>query len=264
VTVASANLRVTAAGDSIRVIMDRAWRGGDGVQQLLKRKRALVARVKLEDGGSVIAKLWCSPGIRALIRRKTRTSNCHNEWKVLRVLSAERASVPRPMGHCELLSGQYTEGLLIEDLGESKLGLSHVKALIREGREQEHEQLVNWLIELTELMLRHGVVDPDHGLHNVLVTSTGRPVRIDFEVARVIRGGIEKRPAYGQMLGRLLTSYIFAAQPDLPRIQWFARRIEQTLNPPASVLREAGRFVQEQMDRQRLTMNVNTQIRLEW
>ena len=262
-TIASAKPMASVADDSIPAIMDRAWRGGEGVQLLLKRKRALVARVKTGDGKTVIAKLWCSPGIRALIRRKTRTSNCHNEWKALSVLSMAGASVPRPIGHCELLSGQYTEGLLIEDLGECILGLSRAKSLLREGREREHEQFIDWLLELTQLMLRHGVIDPDHGLHNVLVKSDGQAVRIDFEVARVT-SAIGRQAAYGQMLGRLLTSYIFAAQPDLERIHWFAQRIQKSLKPEAAVLRVAARYVQEQMDKQRATMNVDTQVKLDW
>lgn len=262
-TISWAKPRPDASDGSILKIMDRAWRGGEGVQQLVKRKRALVARVKTDNGGSVIAKLWCSPGITALIRRKTQTSNCHNEWKALSVLSAAGASVPRPMGHCELLSGPYTEGLVIEDLGECTLGLSRAKTLLQEGRGQEHERFIDWLFELTELMLKHGVIDPDHGLHNVLVKSDGRAVRIDFEVAKVSTL-IGKQVAYGRMLGRLLTSYIFAAQPNLERIHWFARRIEQSFKPEATVLRGAARYVQEQMNIQRTTMKVDTQVKLDW
>jgi hypothetical protein len=243
--------------------MDRAWRGGEGVQQLLKRQRALVARVKLAEGQSVIAKLWCSPGIRALIRRKTGTSNRQNSWKALTVLHGAGAAVPRPIGHCELLNAPYTEGLLIEDLGECVLGLMHVKTLIREGREQEHERFLDWLLAQTELMLKHGVIDPDHGLHNVLVKSDGRALRIDFEMAR-LTSAVGNRTPYGQMLGRLLTSYIFAAQPDLARIASFAGRIEKTLHPQPAVLRQAARYVQEQMDKQRVTMNVDTQVKLDW
>jgi hypothetical protein len=263
-TVASAKPQGGISSHSIQAIMDRAWRGGDGVQQLLKRNRALVARVRLDDGGSVIAKLWCSPGIRALIRRKTQTSNCHNEWKALSVLHAAGASVPRPVGHCELLSGQYTEGLLIEDLGECILGLTHVKTLIRERREQEYERFVDWTFELTDLMLKNGVIDPDHGLHNVLVSGDGRPLRIDFEVARVIRGTIGKQPLYGEMIGRLLTSYVFAVQPDASRIEKFAARIEKSFNPAKPVLQRAGQYVRDQLKRQSATMNVHTQLRLDW
>ncbi|HEV8607737.1 MAG TPA: lipopolysaccharide kinase InaA family protein [Tepidisphaeraceae bacterium] len=244
--------------------MDRAWKSGDGVQQLLKRERALVARVRVDDGGSVIAKLWCSPGIRALLRRKTRTSNCHAEWKVMNFLHEVGASVPRPLGHCVLVSGPYTEGLLIEDLGECVPGLSHVKTLLRAGREAEHERFIDRIIEMTELMVRHGVIDPDHGLHNILVCSDGRPVRIDFEVARVVRGPIGQRSIYGEMIGRLLTSYVFAAQPDTSRIEKFAKRLEKRLNPPAAVLQRAAKYVQEQLAKQSATMGVHTQVQLDW
>src|SRR5882762_2174892 len=110
---------------------------------------------------------------------------------------------------------------------------------------------------MTALMLKHGVVDPDHGLHNVLVGRDGRPVRIDFEVAKVIGGAIGQRPIYGDMVGRLLTSYVFAAQPDSARIQQFAKRLEEALRPPRPVLERAANYVREQLAKQSATMDVH-------
>jgi len=262
--IATPKMRSGFSAEQTHEIAERAWRQGDGVQQLLKRDRAMVARVTLEDGQTVIAKLWSSPGVFSLFRRKIGTSNCQSASKALRILHQAGVAVPRPLGECVMLSGSYTEAMLVEDLGDCILGIDHVKKLLREGREAEHDEFVDQIFEMTEAMLKQGVLDPDHGLHNILVGEDGRPVRIDFEVAKIVRGEIGKRPAYGEMLGRLLTSYIFAVQPDLARIQAFAQRIEQSLNPPAAALRGAGRYVQEQMAKQRATMNVDTRMKLDW
>jgi serine/threonine-protein kinase RIO1 len=263
-SVTHAPIAAAMSSQAMHDIVDRAWKAGAGVEHLLKRKRALVARVKLDDGGSVIAKLWCSAGVRALLRRRMQATNCHAEWKALTLLHKAGASVPRPVGHCLMRKGPYTEALLVEDLGVCVMGLTYVKTLLREGREAEHEQFIDRIFEMTEVMLSHGVLDPDHGLHNILVKADGQPVRIDFEVARIAKGPRGQGPIYGDMIGRLLTSYIFAAQPDLARIGAFVRRIEKSLNPPSPVLRRAARYVQEQMKKQRTTMNVDTHVKLGW
>jgi hypothetical protein len=252
------------SSEEIHQIADRAWRLGAGAQQLLKRNRAMVARVKLENGESVIAKLWCSAGVYALLRRRMGTSNCQLAWKALSVLHIAGVAVPRPLGQCVMLTGPYTEAMLIEDLGDCILGIDHVKKLLREDREAEHNQFVDQVFEMTEAMLRHGVLDPDHGLHNILVGADARPVRIDFEVAKVIRGEIGKHSAYGEMMGRLLTSYVFAVQPDTSRIEKFAARIEEALAPPKPVLQRAGKYVRDQLAKQSATMGVHTELHLDW
>src|SRR3954471_6006972 len=70
----------------IEAIAARAWQQGRCVRELKKRDGALVARVQLEDGVNVIAKLWHRHGVGALVRRVTRTSNWHAEWRTLKCL----------------------------------------------------------------------------------------------------------------------------------------------------------------------------------
>src|SRR5438445_3237127 len=254
----------TMSHQEISLAARRASDGGEGVEQLLKREKVLVARVMLENGESVIVKLWSGLGIRGLLRRMTGTSNMQAEWRTLRHLYGAGVAVPRPLGRCWARDGHYTDAILIEDLGKCTLGLTHVKSMLREGRDAEHEQFVTKLMEMTQLILDQGIVDPDHGLQNILVRANGEPVRIDFELARISRSVRWRRKQYGNMIGRLLTTYVFAAQPDMMRIKQFAQRLRTSLSLPPGILQRAGEYAQEQMAKQLVLKGIDTRLELEW
>jgi hypothetical protein len=61
-----------------------------------------------------------------------------------------------------------------------------LKQLIQTGQEQQVLRFENVMIEMTEQILAARMIDVDHGLVNIVVQTSGRPVRLDFELARLV------------------------------------------------------------------------------
>ncbi len=233
---------------------------------LRDRPDGKVARATDESGRSVIVKLWKRPGLNGLIRRLTRTGSVLREYRTLDLLHRAGMKVPAPLGYrkINLDAVDYTDALFVEDIGECVTALSHVKRLIAENRQEELTAFEDDLVEMTAALIDAGVVDPDHGMLNVVVLPNGRPVRLDFEIARRVIYPALATKAYGDTLGRLIASYTFAVQPDVNRVREFAKRLKDQLDPPAAALKRCKWYVKDRLDRQRREIQLDVNVDLPW
>lgn len=248
----------------MRLLADRAALGGEGVEILRQRPDAMVARVA-GSSGTVILKLWVRQGIRGLLRRVTRTGSVLREWRTLCHLYRAGVSVPKPLGYCRVqVAGQpYTDALGMEDLGNCRSALECVKTLARQGNEAELARFEDQLIGLTCSLLRAGFVDPDHSLVNTVVPEHGRPVRLDFELARFVRCPSWALNSYSEMIGRLIATYVFAVQPEVGRARRFATRLADVLNASRRVRRKAYAFTTGMLRHQQ-RLGIDVRFELDW
>jgi len=230
---------------------------------LKSRADARVVRTALDDDRSMIVKLWSRPGWRGVIRRMTGTSSLQRENRTLLRLHKAGVAVPRPLAYLRLgrQDAPYTDALCLEDLGESVLAMSHLKKLIRLSDTAAAEQIEQEMIDMTGQMVDDHVLDPDHGLHNMIVTNAGRLVRLDFETAQHVISVKFQPKLYSEMLGRLITTYVFAVQPDLKRIEPFIRKLIRRCRPPQEVLAAAQVYYDRAMQKQWDQQNVDSRLR---
>lgn len=158
----------------------------------------------------------------------------------------------------------YTDVLFMEDMGDCESATEHLKRLIRAAAERQVLDFENPLIELTAQIVEAGMPDVDHGMLNIVVQSSGKPVKLDVELARKMVWPRLFPGMYGRMLGRLIGLHAFAVQPDVDRTARFAKRLCARLKPPASVLRRAGTCAREMMKKQRHSIGIDTQLDLTW
>jgi hypothetical protein len=136
------------------------------------------------------------------------------------------------------------------------------KAMLKAGRHNEAAVFEEALLHATEVMLACGLIDTDHRLPNFVVRPDGRPVRLDFELARPVRQPRRHPEKLGRMIGTFLGSYLFAVQPDTARARRFAERLQARLDLSPKVLAIAKAHIDEMTERQKKEIGMDT--RMEW
>lgn len=239
----------------------------DRAQVISRRGNRVVIRWRETDAGdSIIIKLWSRPDLRGELRRWLRIAPSDCEWKNLLRLSKFNVAVPSPLGFSRAtpsIAG-YTDVLFMEDLGDCETATEHLKQLIRAGEEQQALRFENAVIEITRQLLEAGMLDEDHGMLNIVVQPSGRPVRLDLEITRRVFWPRLFPSLYGRMLGRLIGLHAFAVQPEVGRTTRFAERLRDRLEPPPAVLERAADHAREMMAQQLLKSGIDTQLTLPW
>lgn len=233
---------------------------------LRKRVDVLTVRRWVGDDHSIIVKLWNRPGLKGWLRRTSRTAPVVREAAALRRLEGSDSPVPKLLGRFRLDQPRHshTDGLVIEDLHPCELGFNVLKACAAEGVDHRVQEMNQKITDLTEHLLASSILDTDHRLTNMVVTSEGRWYRIDFEHARFVRR-TERHPQWlGEMLGRLLATHIFAVQPELTYVDDFAHRIAPLVNSSPRVRNCVEAIVVQMLETQRQTMGVDTRYTFSW
>jgi hypothetical protein len=233
-------------------------------EKLKEESDALTLRLHLPADDSVIVKLWQRPGARGVLRRLTRTDPASREHHALERLHRSGIPVPLPLGisRIEIDGLPFTDAFFLQDLGPCQTALHHLQLLIRAGHERAVAGFLDEVVELTAAVVEARVIDTDHHLNNMVVTAEGRLVRLDTELARAYRSP----PAgpYGEMLGRLVGSLVFAVQPEVERAIGFAESLTRRLEPGDAVLRAASAQVERMLAGQRRHRGLDTQVALPW
>lgn len=246
--------------DAMRVDLDNS-------RVINRRKDCMVVRCgDVETGNSIIVKMWSRQGLKGLVRRVLRITPGFHEWRSLSRMRAAGVPVPVPLGFCNVSPSflGYTEALFLEDLGACESASTHLKKLIQGRNEKSVIAFENELIDITEQIVRAGILDLDHGMNNIVVTQLGRLVKLDVELARRVFWPSRFPAMYGRMLGRLIGLHAFAVQPDVDRNRRFTERLCERLSPPPGALRRAGVYVRELMRKQRDEIGLDTQLVFPW
>ena len=221
-----------------------------------------VVRVYGKDGGSWVVKMWNRPGLRGLLRRLSGTAPHQRESRCLTRLRRQGVSVPEALSVMRVAhpSLPFTDALVLQDLGECEIALEHVKRLVRAGRQAELDAFLESIVELTAGMVEAGVIDRDHSFLNVVARPDGSPARLDLEIAQ----DRIRADAYGEMLGRLVATLIFALQPDAARVTPFVTALIERLRPARAVIDVASETVEQMLSHQRRSGGPDTRIELPW
>lgn len=246
--------------EALRTSFDRA----DVIHRA--RNRIVIRWRRAEPADSIIIKMWSHRGLKGKLRRLLRVTSADKELQNLVRLSSANMAVPRPLGCCPVEPGiaGYTDALFMEDMGECELSTDYLQRLIRTGQDQQALYFENVLIEMAAQILDAGMLDADHGLSNTVVQESGRPVRLDLELARRVIWPRLFADMYGEMLGRLIGLHAFAVQPDASRSTRFAERSCERLRPPRRVLKRAGVYARKMMQTQLDQTGIDTRLVLPW
>jgi hypothetical protein len=229
-------------------------------------KEGLVARATKADGSSAVLKFWKRTGLRGALRRLTQTGTAYLERNAQQHLIQHNLRVPKVYGvyHMRNAGARHTECLVQEDLGVCRDATEVLKQYILDSNTDAVDLFEKEIISSTCIMVESGLLDVDHRLPNYVVPPTGKPVRLDFELAKRVRFlGLETRQ-YGTMLGTLLGSYVFAVQPDQVRMEQFAEKLVVALKPPKAVLHIAGERIANMIDRQKKEAGIDTAFTPPW
>ena len=245
-----------------------ALRGSfDDADVINQRENRIVIRWRWpETDDSIIIKMWSRPDLNGSLRRLLGIAACNHEWRNLVRMSNFGIAVPRPLGFFRIVPSiaGYTDALFMEDLGQCESATEHLKRLIQAGQEQQALSFENVQIEMTAQMLEAGMLDADHGMHNIVVQPSGCPVKLDVELGRRVIWPRLFPAMYGTMLGRVIGMHAFAVQPNVGRSTRFAKRLAERLTPPPRVLDRAGIHAREMMQKQLQETGIDTRLILPW
>ena len=245
-----------------------ALRGSfDDADVISQRENRIVIRWRrAETGESIVIKMWSRSDLNGRLRRLLRIAACNHEWRNLVRMSIFCIAVPRPLGFCRVVPSiaGYTDALFMEDLGVCTAATEYLKRLIQIGQEQQALKFENVQIEMTVQMIEAGMLDVDHGLHNIVVQPSGRPVKLDVELGRRVIWPRLFPAMYGHMLGRMIGMHAFAVQPDVGRTTRFTERLCERLKSPPRVLKRAGIHAREMMQKQLQETGIDTRLILPW
>ncbi len=232
-------------------------------EQLKLRSECAVYRIDLTPE-SVILKLWNRPGIRGVVRRCVGSSPAQKEMRAVRLLQKTGVSVPGIVGFHRVTIDNFpwTDAVFFEDIGNCEKAMNYVKYLLARQEEDDLAKFLDSIIEMTDSLIRGGVVDLDHNFNNIVATPDGKAVRLDFE--RAYRSYLRWFPTvyYGRMLGFLISSYLFAVQPNVERATDFGKKLILRTKPPTRVLRATQRYIDNTMEWQKRRRGVNTRFTL--
>ncbi|MCJ8331976.1 MAG: hypothetical protein HRT89_20485 [Lentisphaeria bacterium] len=235
---------------------------------LREKEDSLVARAEGIYGKTVIYKFWRRSGMRATIRKYTRTNAARKEWQALQLLN-ERGicNVPRPIACLDLkapLSSSYTECLIEEDMGICLDATECLNGHIRAGRENEVAHFETVIIQNTVALIKCGFLDPDHRLPNFIITPNDEICRLDFELATRVYIPSLFPKLYGEMIGTFIGSYIFAVQPNQFRVKLFTKRLQDELAASEKVLAQATITVNRMLAKQYKEIGLDSRFNPPW
>lgn len=232
---------------------------------LAKSERRIV-RYPVAEAQTVIVKLWARPDLKTRIKKHLGIASVDQEWKNLNRAQGLGLRVPAPLGHAHLPRNPspYTGAMVCEDLGPCTLAVDYVKACLAQGAQRSLESFDEELLEMTATMVRGGLLDSDHGLINVVVDRSCKPVRLDFEMARHVEHLRLHTGLYARMLGHLLLTYTFAVQPDTERTELLAARLLERLAPAGAVLEQARSYLERRLEQQAQKLGLVTRVALPW
>lgn len=194
--------------------------------------RGGLSRIYLDNGKTVVVKLWYARNAKEKIKALVRLSNGCREWRMHRIIHQAGVDVPRPLAfhRFNMNDVEICEVMVLEDLGETENGMVHFKRLISQGNEAVIMAFEDLLIDKTIRLLNLHILDIDHQMNNFVVDKNKRLLRIDFECARRYPFHLKPRKLYVEMVARFITGHIHAVQPDVSRSVSFAERLYARLD----------------------------------
>jgi len=251
-----------------RELLARFVADGDGAARLKHRPRdSAVYRIPALDGShTVILKVWRRTGLRSRLRILLRTSPLLREVAGMNLMRSCGIPGPQPLARLsfERSSPIWTHALFMEDLGECRMAVDHIRELVANQRHDEVRSFAAQVIGMTTAMVRRGILDIDHGFVNIVTRAAGTPVRVDFEQVRLVRW-VSLFPAlYARMLSRLVSSFTYGVQPEVGLAEQFAVQLQAALSPPRRVLLRAADLVSAGMERQNRDTGIDTRLDLPW
>ena len=242
---------------SLRSAVLDGIQNGTRLDMLFERPTKCVARLHLDSGSSVIAKLWARPGAKGFLRRATRTGNLHREWWALEKLHEHGVRVPAPLLKLRFHDRPrgYTEGMLCEDLGECQRANLHLEEMVAAG--ESTESFDRQIVDMTAAVLRAGVMDVDNHLNNFVFLEDGSLARIDLELARR-PWAVNADKELGELLGAMVCTYLLAVQPNVALAEPFCDMLKAAVQPSAKVCGLTTQVVQRKLEKQRQTIGVDT------
>ncbi len=252
--------------DAMRRVVQAVLGESRQVEVLHRRGDGTVFRWRDGDGASLVVKVWRRPDFLGVVRRCLRIDSASYEWRSMVRLHRAGLHVPQPLGRCRMEANAlgFTDAILMEDMGGCTQAAEYIKKLIADGDEMRVESADQQLVEMTAVILAARMIDTDHSLVNIFVRDDGELLRLDFEMARWV--GLPRlfRGMYGRMLGRLLSSYTFAVQPDDQRVRRFARGVASKLAPPTRAMQAAQRYLDAMLEEQRARRSIDMRVPNVW
>ena len=224
----------------------------DEMDIISKRSFRLVVRRESPDGTPVIVKLWARPGWKGAARRLLGQTAARYEFRNLKMM--ERLGVPAPRaygyGRAAPNAQGYTDAMVMEDLGQIELAGIYLKGRVQAGDEAAVQHFEDEVIRMTGILTRARVIDFDHSMVNIVVKDRD-PIRLDLEKARRVPWVGLRPKRYGEMIGQLLATYVFAVQPDMARAGHFAEKLFAEIKPAPGIVKLAQAHVDKQLKRQK-------------
>jgi hypothetical protein len=225
----------------------------DNWEVLMVNDGKVICRFPWTDGKTYILKLWSTQGWQAKFKQWIGNSAVDRELNILRHLAATEIRVPVPVGWkwMSLPGIEYSQATVLEDLGPVVRVLETYKAYRETGDEAAAWDLEEQMINITAGLLENNVVDADHGMVNTIVTANKEVVRLDFEVASIVKNPLAPTKELVEMLRRIMITSAYAMQPDVDRLTSFGQRLLERVPFPITVVKQAHALVNQKMAEQR-------------
>ncbi len=230
-----------------------------------ERADGVVGRLPYEDlDTTIILKFWVRPGIKGKLKWGLGKSSAQTEYKALEHLYNHGMRVPQPLGLCRVpaCGRPYTESMFMSDLGKTVRGPDYLEDLLKKGETEKADLFLEQMIQITEELLDAKVIDTDHGINNTVVTMEEEPIRIDFEVARIVNDPYQEHQQLAKMIGRYIITYAFVIQPDMEAIIAYAEKLYDRLKIDKKVRGLIRQYTDAAYDLQRTSRGIDYTLEL--
>jgi len=234
--------------------------------KILKKSNRLVVRYKMDNGNSIIIKLFRGKGlwtgIKYAVKQAFRITPLQREWYVLNSVIKDTIKMPKPLGFCKIEENNsgYNYGIFVEDMGDNEHALNYIKKLLKEEKDTELSEFENKIIELTSRMIEKGFVDTDQSLSNIDIDQNGELVKIDLEHMRK-KGFLFINSTNAKMLACLIGSFVFAEQPGVKYSKLFYEKVKKEINMSEKVYSKVRVIIDETLNEQYRTCGINTKMK---
>ncbi len=216
------------------------------------------------DGIPLIIKIWGIKQKKEQFKSQIRLSNGFREWRMQKYLLRFGIQTPTPFEfkRIRINRNQKYEIMIVEDLGETTLGLDYLKKLYSMNDFVSAEKFEQSVLECTEKILNLCVIDIDHQLNNFIVDKYHKLYRTDFECAQKYLWIRQEYRDYAKMLARLISSHVYAVQPEVHHSVHFSDLLYSRLRIKPEIRRKINSIVYHNLSEQKKIMCVDTQLSL--
>lgn len=200
---------------------------------------------------SYFLKIWQSSGLKERIKNFIRIDRSNYEYRNINYLRSKGVIAPEVFYFARIREKELTTNVLVTEYISTNLPV--FLYIENNCSSRSFDAIIIFtekILTLTEEILNAGIIDLDHNLSNMLVNDKGDLVKIDLELAVKKNIFNLKSKKICRMYSSLITSYVFAVQPNLELASKFTLSLYKKFELDSHSIEVTNKLVMTALERQ--------------